>query len=82
MKIEIHDAQDAEPKFLGEVLSRLCFHQNINTVDLYVNKRNTDGRRNPLGWIEYLAVLKYMDGGKLTIGCLQRGLGEPTEFHT
>jgi hypothetical protein len=82
VNITVHDSQDAEPKFLGEVLTRLACHQHVEKADVFVNKRDTEGYRNPLGWIEYLMVIVYTTGGKLTIGCLQRALGEQTEFHT
>jgi hypothetical protein len=82
MQIIIHDAENAEPKFLGEVLTRIAHHQHVETVDVYVNKRDHDGRRNPMGWIEYLVQFTYTTGGKFTLGCLQRGFNEPTEFHS
>lgn len=80
--INIHDVDWAEPAFLGEVLTRIAQHQHVRWADIYVNKRDTEGKRNPMGWIEYLVVVQYEDGGKLTFGALQRGLGEPTEFHS
>jgi len=82
MNITIYNQNDVEPKFLGEILTRLAYHQHVATAKIVVNKRNTDGRRDPLGWIEYLVQVEYEDGGKLTIGALQRGLNEPTEFHS
>ena len=83
--ITIHDAPHAEPYFLGEVLSRLAQHKNVIGADIFVNEREArqpPHNRNPVGWIEYLMNIRYADGGKLTIGALQRGLGERTEFHS
>lgn len=81
--VRLHDFNDVELNFLAEVLARVDQHQNVLTADIYINPRCTEpNRSNPVGWIEYLVCLVYTDGGKLTIGALQRGLSQPTEFHS
>jgi hypothetical protein len=77
MLIRVFDeTQIAEPGLLGDVLTRLAQHQHVDHAEIYV------APREPNGWAEYILVIKYIDAGKLTIGCLQRSSGAKTEFHT
>lgn len=81
--ITLHNFEDVELPFLNDVLERVAQHQHVATADIYINPRiKNPHRSNPLGWIEYLVVLRYEDGGKLTIGAIQRGFNQPTEFHS
>jgi len=72
----LDEGQLAEPQFLGEVLARLAQHQHVDHAEIYVQPREANG------WIEYIMCIKYIDSGKLTIGCLQRKNGAQTEFHS
>lgn len=77
--ITIHDAGLVETAFLGDVLKRLSQHVHstgATSIDIYVNTRK------PTGWLEYIAVIEYVDNGKLTVGCIQRAPGDSLEFHT
>jgi hypothetical protein len=85
MQIIITNAEDTvrEQVFLGAVLARVVQHQNVETATIYPTPRETrTNRSNPVGWIEYLVHIVYKDGGKLTIGCLQRQIYATVEFHT
>lgn len=75
-QLAIYAFEQAELPVLNDVLMRIAQHQHVAVTEVFVRPRASDG------WLEYLAVLRYEDGSKLTIGCIQRGLNQPTEFHT
>ena len=76
MKIEVVDADRAEAVFLGAVLARLAHHQHVDKATIYVIPRKESG------WIEYLMFIQYEFGGTITIGCIQRTVDGPMEFHS
>ena len=62
---------------LRETLIKAVFQQDATQADIYVNKREASG------FIEFLLVIRRKDvGNKLTIGCIQRSLGQKFEFHS
>ena len=75
--ITIHDeADEAEVGLLSDVLSKIAGYQHVKIANVYVRGRE------PSGWCEYINVMDFDTGGKLTVGCLQRTRGAFTEFHT
>jgi hypothetical protein len=74
--VAIYNFECVELPMLNAVLGRLKRHHPLDCVEIFVNARRTDG------WLEYLAMLKYEGGAKLTIGCIQRRPSEEIEFHT
>lgn len=83
MNITIFDYQDHEPEFLDACIRRAKQHENVLEVRIYVNPRETrQGKSNPCGWIEYIMMFLYKDGGTLTVGAIQRELHGEMEFHS
>ena len=61
---------------LQAVLQRAQAHHNVEKVEVYAATR--DGT----GWLEFEMRYLYRDGGRLTVGALQREPGAPFEFHS
>lgn len=61
---------------LQAVLQRVSMHQNVEDVRVYANRRDAEG------WLEFITIFRYRDGGSLTVGALQREPGAPFEFHS
>lgn len=81
----IHNTDQSEPAMLAAVMQRMAQHApQARSIDVFCNARTpmvVAEWKDP-GWCEYVCVIKYRSGGQLTIGCIQRGPGQPTEFHT
>ena len=61
---------------LQACVARMAQYNRLENATLYVNERNKEG------WLEYFMVMQYDDGGKLTVGALQRNTGMQFEFHS
>lgn len=70
------DADNEAVMLLRAALQRAQRHQNVAKATLYCDARNSEG------WLEYVLVLAYTTGGKMTIGCIQRKPGDEFEFHS
>lgn len=67
-------------------------HERTESVEIHLGTRTapkyrTDGDGQQVcydlgGWLEHLILIRYKDGGKLTIGAIQRTAGEKSEFHS
>jgi hypothetical protein len=82
--VHIHDIDKSEPEMLMDVLNRVRQYQRAGSVDIFVRSRvpmDAPAYKDP-GFAEYLVVVKFVDGGKLTVGAIQRQPGAPTEFHS
>ena len=77
MNISIIDADklDGDTALLLAALERAKRWENAKLGTLYVNERGSNG------WLEYILVLE-LGVGRFTIGCIQRNVGEPCEFHS
>lgn len=82
MEITIHNVELAEQPALAKVLDRVTWHWRATKADIYCAPRADGSGYNPAGWLEYLLRMEYDDGGKLTIGCLERSAGAEMEFHS
>ena len=80
--VHIHGFADSEPGLLGDVLERLRRFENVAEAHIYVQPRKPESALSDPGWAEYLTQLSFTDGGKLTLGCIQRKPGMQTEFHS
>ena len=56
-------------------------HQHVQHVIVHTATRGT-GKGDPEGWLEFLLVIFYATGGRMTIGCIQRVPGGSFEFHS
>lgn len=74
--VEIFSAERAEEEALMKVMQLVHRHQNLAAVDVFVESRQESG------WLEYIIVMKYLSGAKLTIGLIQRSKGAEWETHT
>lgn len=82
--IHIHQAELAEDRLLFDVLQRVRQYQNAREVNVHVQARvpaDAPAYKHP-GWLEYLVVVDFEDGGKLTVGAIQRTVDAATEFHS
>jgi hypothetical protein len=67
----------ADDAMLAAVLVRCILHYpQVANIDVYISQRAASG------WLEYLMVLTYHNGAKLTIGAIQRMVGGSYEFHS
>lgn len=84
MQVTIHDIELAEPAALAKVLDRLTWHWRATEAHIYCRERKPAGCEygEPAGWLEYLLVMTYDDGGKLRVGCIERAVGVQMEFHS
>jgi hypothetical protein len=71
-----HPVTDDNRPMLVAVLTRIAQYENLSDATIYVNNRNKDG------WLEFLYRMQFKDGGKLTVGCIQRKPDEQFEFHS
>ena len=80
MKLTVYGLNHCQPEdrmLFDGVITRLLQYNHLDTAELHVNARREDD-----GWLEYLLLLTFVDGGKLTVGCIQRGMYRSIEFHT
>lgn len=73
------DADNEAMMLLRAALQRAHRHQNVEKVVVFCEERNDEG------WLEYIMVIHYTPAsgsGKMTIGCIQRKLGDEFEFHS
>ena len=68
--------QPEDMPLLHEALARIQCHQHVKGVTVWCNARTSDE------WLELLLRFEYEDGGKLTVGALQRNLHAGFEFHS
>jgi hypothetical protein len=67
----------ADDAMLAAVLVRCIRHYpQVTSIDIHISPRADSG------WLEYLMILTYHKGAKLTIGAIQRTVGGSYEFHT
>lgn len=76
VKVHIFDFRISEPDALGRALSRLRQFEHVDFANIYCTERKPDG------WLEYILQIKYASGGSITIGCIERNVGEQMEFHS
>ena len=77
LQINILNKEVAEDEAMRQVFNRVIRHMHGTIkVDIHCAKRKLDG------WLEYLLVFDYANGGSLTIGMVQRSLNHDFEFHT
>ena len=81
MNLTIHYVEESEPAFLKVCVDRVIdFYGRRNDVtvtpQIYCRKRMSDG------WLEYVLVLPYQDGGQISVAAIQRNLGHEVEFHS
>lgn len=82
--VHIHDAHQAEDRLLFDVLKRVRNYEQAQEVNIYVQPRvpaDAPAYKHP-GWLEYIVRVDFADGGKLTIGAIQRTSDAATEFHS
>lgn len=75
------ELSDDNMPLLVASLKRIAMHQNVTQATVIISARQTEKHSYP-GWLEFLLNVQYFDGGKLTIGALQRRPGEEFEFHS
>lgn len=77
--VTVHDlsvlSHDDLP-LLYAAIERVRQHQHVKHCAIWCNARTREG------WLELLLQFVYDDGGKLTVGALQRTDGAPYEFHS
>lgn len=77
LQINILNKEVAEDEAMRQAFNRVVRHMHgAIKVDIHCVNRKPDG------WLEYLLVFDYANGGNLTIGMVQRGLSRDFEFHT
>lgn len=79
MDIEIKFAEDLDHDnihMLDAIMRRMMVYQNLERCTIHPAKRKSDG------WLEFIYILKFADGGQMTIGCIQRKPGDSFEFHS
>jgi len=76
-------AQNVDRDMLAAVFARVILHvPQAKTITIHASdRRPTDARSDP-GWLEWIIVYEYRDGGKLTVGAIQRTPGADYEFHS
>lgn len=67
---------------LFSVLQRLSwFVPNASKIVVHTSDRVAEGKSDA-GWLEWIIVITWKRGGTMTVGAIQRGIGEKTEFHS
>ena len=56
-------------------------HQDGTTAEVFTADRSPAGKSNE-GWLEFGLLIKYVTGGQMYIGCIQRKLGAAFESHS
>lgn len=83
MKIEIHNAEQAEIGPLTKAIKRACRYSNCSAdhIEIYVEPRGSQSSSNPQ-WLEY--GIQIMKNGQVSIyiGMIQRTLTAEFEFHS
>ena len=72
----VEELSDDNTPLLVECIKRAAIYQSLNTATIYVQSRNADG------WLEFIMKFAYEDGGKLTVGAIQRRPGAEFEYHS
>lgn len=75
-EITIHDRELAEDEHLHTAMRVVLRHQRVERAEIFVSPRDSTG------WLEYIVRLKYATGGGMTIGVIQRNVGEGIECHS
>ena len=75
-KITIYDRDKAEEAHLEAALRAAMRQSRVHEVEIFV------APREPSGWLEYGVRVRYLPGGALFIGVLQREPGAAIECHT
>ncbi len=72
----LQELQHEDLPLLYEALARVQQHQHVTRCTVWCNSRELSG------WLELLLQFEYEDGGKLTVGALQRDRNAKFEFHS
>lgn len=87
LKITVHNVLgwELDENMLAAVLRRIALHlPQAEIVDVYPQERvpaDAPSWQHP-GFLEWIMRVKYRDAGFITIGCVQRGIAQPVEFHS
>lgn len=79
MNLTLRNLEEVGPDDVALVhacIDRAMQHQHVVAVSIQCAARNREG------WLEFIMMFGYDDGGTLTVGALQRKPGEPFEFHS
>lgn len=68
--------QHEDLPLLYAALARVQQHQHVTRCTVWCSAREVNG------WLELLLHFEYEDGGKLTVGALQRDRNAKFEFHS
>lgn len=88
MIITIYNEAEGEVEALAKACERaLRWVGGSYNADIYVNARSKGERApcgDPKGWLEYHIVIKRKEDNTryMTIGMIQRDIGQPMEFHS
>lgn len=80
MKITFLGAENYEPSMIALMLGiwrRFSRQQHVQSVDIHVSQRDKVN-----GWLEFLTIVKFEDGSKVTMGAIQRTVDSEPEFHS
>lgn len=83
-QVHIHQAEQAEDRLLQDVLQRVRRYEGASEVNIHVQPRvpeDAPAHKHP-GWLEYLVIVEFHNGSKLTVGAIQRTMQASTEFHS
>ena len=83
MKIEIHNAEQAEIVPLTKAIERACRYSNCSAdhIEIYVEPRGSQSSSNK-EWLEYGIQIMKNDQLLIYIGTIQRTLTAEFEFHS
>lgn len=71
------DGVDVDTEHLQAALKLAARHVHAaDRIDVYTSNRE------PSGWLEYIVVMRYVAGGSLTVGVIQRTPGAEVECHS
>lgn len=86
--VEVHgdlgEAGCNNPQLLDACLRRIKRYEHLKKVNLFLSPRipaDAPPHKHP-GWCEYLMVLTFESGCRLTVGVIQRQPGANIEFHS
>jgi hypothetical protein len=72
----VEELSDDNAPLLVECVKRVAIYQSLRDAAIHIQPRTAEG------WLEFILQFAYEDGGKLTIGALQRQPGAPFEYHS
>lgn len=84
IKVSMLNTEKAEDQHLASCLARCARYYKVREIHIAVGERVSDDAplyQNP-GWLESRITIRFIDGGQLVLGAIERTKGSQIEFHS